>query len=104
MSRETLSAVWKIEELLEIIKQEVEAREGSYSMKINEEWISQGTNTDTRNLQQQIHWCQRKILQSNHIKSNVFNATNCTTLHCVRSQLRMIEEVHLLNRNVVLNV
>ena len=29
VARETMSAVWKIEELLEIIKQEVEAREGS---------------------------------------------------------------------------
>ena len=29
VAREATSAVWKIEELLEIIKQEVEAREGS---------------------------------------------------------------------------
>ena len=37
VARETTSAVWKIEELLEIIKQEVEARELSQSMKINED-------------------------------------------------------------------
>ena len=37
VARETTSAVWKIEELLEIIKQEVEARKVSQSVKINEE-------------------------------------------------------------------
>ena len=41
MARETTRAVWKIEELLEIIKQlEVEAREASQSVKINEERIT----------------------------------------------------------------
>ena len=39
--RETTSTIWKIEELLEIIKQlEVEAREASQSVKINEERIT----------------------------------------------------------------
>ena len=37
VAREATSAVWKIEELLEIIKQEVEAREVSQSVKIKEE-------------------------------------------------------------------
>ena len=37
VARETTSAVWKIEELLKIIKQEVEAREVSQSVKITED-------------------------------------------------------------------
>ena len=48
MARETTSAVWKIEELLEIIKQEVEAREVSQSVKINEERITKPSGNQHR--------------------------------------------------------
>lgn len=39
VARETTSAIWKIEELLEIIKQEVKPRKVSQKVKINEEQI-----------------------------------------------------------------
>ena len=48
VARETMSAVWKIEELLEIIKQEVEAREVSQSVKINEERIPKPSGNNHR--------------------------------------------------------
>ena len=48
VARETTSAVWKIEELLEIIKQEVEAREVSQSVKINEERITRPSGNQHR--------------------------------------------------------
>ena len=108
VARETTSAVWKIEELLEIIKQEVEALGKwvkAWKWMKNELQGPQGTNADTRNLQRQVHWFQRKIPQGNHIKSDVFTAMICTILVRVRrSQLQMIEEVYLSNWNVVLNV
>jgi hypothetical protein len=37
IARETTGSVWKIDELMEVIKKEVEAREISESVKINEE-------------------------------------------------------------------
>lgn len=90
--RETTSTIWKIEELLEIIKQEVKAWKLTKTTFQNPQW----TNTDNQNLQQQVHWFQWKIYQRNHIKSDVFTATNCTILHCVRrSQLWMIEVYHI---------
>ena len=48
VARETTSAVWKIEEFLEIIKQEVEAREVSQSVKMNEERITRPLGNQCR--------------------------------------------------------
>lgn len=91
------------------IKQEVEAREVSQSVRINEERIPKPSGNHHRYPKPPTASSNSLVSKEDSSKKTLqvelFTATNCTTRHHVRRlQPRMIEEVCLSNRKGVLNV